>query len=401
MIDSKNEFKLVEVKDYSLGSKTSENILIKSENLIALKLLEDQYANEVRCIYIDPPYNNGEDFHHYEDKTCSQTWADSLKQRLEVMWKLLRDDGSIWISIDENEIYNLKAICDSVFGKEQFITTFIWNQRTSRENRRVFSVNHEYILLYAKKPKVFGEKRNRLKLTEEVLKRYKNPDNDPRGPWQSVSMNVQGGHGTKSQFYDLIAPNGKKHTLPSGRCWTYTESKLKEEVKKNNIWFGKNGDGVPRIKKFLKDVSVGLTPHTLWMAEEVGTTDSAKKDLKKLFDLKNIFETPKPEALISRIIEISTDQGDLVLDAYLGSGTTIAVAHKLKRNWIGIESGDQVYSYCVPRIEKVINGQDDFGISDEVNWQGGGGFKFYELKENKNMIPTKDSQMALSLEGEH
>lgn len=375
-----NKFK----KPKNFGNKSNSNLLINGDNLIALKALKQEYRGKVDCIYIDPPYNSGNKLSHYNDFLKHENWLLMMKERLVEMWDLLSEKGSLWISIDDSEFHYLKVLCDSIFGRDKFVTTIVWNQRTSRENRRVFSVNHEYILLYAKNLKKFSEARKPLNLTQEILDRYKNPDNDPRGPWQSVSMNVQSGHGTKDQFYVLKTPSGKKHILPEGRCWVYTEKKFKEEVSKGNIWFGKNGLGVPRIKKFLKDANAGVTPHTLWMANEVGTNDEAKKELKTIFKDENIFETPKPERLISRIIEISTEPNDLVLDAFLGSGTTAAVAHKMNRRWIGIEVGDHCLSYCVTRLSNIISGTDQAGISKDVKWNGGGGFKYIELSDFKS-----------------
>jgi adenine-specific DNA-methyltransferase len=224
----------------------------------------------------------------------------------------------------------------------------------------------------------FKATRNKLTLTQAVLARYKNPDNDPRGAWQSVSANAQDGHATADQFYAYRAPSGKLHTLPPGRCWLYTERRLNEEVEKNNIWFGKNGKGVPRIKKFLGEDAQGLVPETLWLAKEVGTNDQAKKEIVKLSLEGEVFDTPKPELLVSRILHIATNPGDLVLDSFLGSGTTGAVAHKMGRRYIGVEMGGHAKSHCIPRLQKVINGEQG-GISSRVRWQGGGGFRFCVL----------------------
>jgi adenine-specific DNA-methyltransferase len=220
-----------------------------------------------------------------------------------------------------------------------------------------------------------------MPLDDKVLKRYKNPDNDPRGPWQSVSANAQDGHGTPDQFYVLVAPNGKQHKLPKGRCWLYTERKMNEEIAKNKIWFGKNGNGAPRIKKFLSEVSRGLTPDTLWLAQDAGTNDEAKKETKALFErigVNQLFDTPKPERLISRILAIATNPGDIVLDSFLGSGTTAAVAHKMGRRYIGVEMGEHAVTHCIPRLKAVIDG-DQGGVSKQFGWSGGGGFRFYQL----------------------
>ncbi|MBY6207477.1 MULTISPECIES: site-specific DNA-methyltransferase [Halomonas] len=365
------------VPGFSHGEQESGNLVIHGDNLSVMESLLTVYECAVKCIYIDPPYNNGEIFTHYSDRMSHDEWISSLKKRAEIVRRLLAEDGSFWVSIDDGGMHYLKVAFDEVFGRENFVSTIAWEHRTTRENRKVLSSNHEYILLYAKNYSAFKNARNKLPLTEEVLSRYKNPDNDPRGPWQSVSANVQAGHATASQFYEIVGPTGKVHTPPAGRCWIYSKEKMEFEISQNNIWFGRSGAGVPRVKKFLTSESAGagLTPSTLWLADEVGTTDHAKKHLKKIFDCKIPFDTPKPESLIKRILHISTNPGDLVLDAYLGSGTTASVAHKMKRKYIGIENGEHAMSYCAQRLKAVIEGES-LGISKDVGWSGGGGFTF-------------------------
>jgi len=289
---------------------------------------------------------------------------------------LLSNDGSIWISIDDREVHYLKVAADAIFGRRNFVSTVIWQQRTTRENRKVFSNNHEYLLVYAADIREFRKKRNLLPPSREQLSRYKNPDRDPRGPWQSTSANVQNGHATSTQYYDLVAPNGRVHRPPEGRCWVYTKERMQQEIRAGNVWFGKTGNGVPRLKSFLRSVRIGLTPETLWKADEVGTSDDAKKHLLQIFPNKPVFDTPKPEALVARILSIASNPGDLVLDAFLGSGTTAAVAHKLNRHYIGIELGDHAVSYCATRLRLVVDG-DRSGVSNAVHWTGGGGFDFY------------------------
>ena len=362
------------------GAATSENLLIQGDNLLALKALLPFYRGQVKCIYIDPPYNTQSAFEHYDDKLEHSQWLSMMYPRLVLLRELLAEDGSIWVSIDDREAHYLKVLMDEVFGRSNFMTTIAWQQRTTRENRKTFSSNHEFLLLYARDYSRFAATRNDLALTDEVRARYKNPDEDSRGPWQSVSANAQAGHGTPSQFYTLVAPNGNHHELPNGRCWLYTQEKMAQEIAANNIWFGKDGNGVPRIKKFLSEVKAGLTPETLWFAEDVGTNDFAKKHLIQLFRDADLFDTPKPESLISRVLNIASNPGDLVLDSFLGSGTTAAVAQKMGRRWIGIEMGDHARTHCLPRLEKVIAGEQG-GISSSVGWQGGGGFRFHILGE--------------------
>lgn len=359
-----------------------DNMLIHGDNLLALKALEQDLSGEVKCIYIDPPYNTGSAFQQYDDGMEHSLWLSLIRDRLEILRSLLRNDGSIWISIDDNEAHYLKVLCDEVFGRSNFVANMIWEKRTTRENRRVFSFNHDHILVYAKVKSAFEAIRNPLPLNQTVLDRYKNPDNDPRGPWQSVSANAQAGHATASQFYVLLAPSGVEHRPPEGRCWLYTQERMQEEIAKNNIWFGKYGRSAPRIKKFLRDAQAddaGLTPETLWKADAVGTNDSAKKHLLQIFDGVSRFDTPKPEELICRIIQIASNTGELVLDSFLGSGTTAAVAHKLGRRWIGIELGDHATTCCLPRLKKVVDGSDSEGITAHSHWNGGGGFRYYRL----------------------
>ncbi len=346
--------------------------------MAVLTLLGRRYAGKIRCIYIDPPYNNQESYNHYIDRQNHETWLENIIARVAPLRKLLTADGSLWISIDDREVHYLKVAVDKIFGRENFVTTIVWQHRTTRENRKVFSNNHEYLLVYAKHANKFRSARNLLQPTPDILARYKNPDNDPRGPWQSVSLNVQAGHATPAQFYRITGPNGKKYSPPEGRCWVFTKERTRREIAARNVVFGINGHGVPRRKKFLRTARVGITPDTCWLAQDVGTTNTAKKQMLSIFPDEQVFDTPKPESLIRRILEIATNPGDIVLDAYLGSGTTAAVAHKVKRRYIGIEQGKHAISHCAKRLRSVIDG-DSNGISDHVKWTGGGGFEFFRL----------------------
>lgn len=370
---------LRKVSGLSYGDPSATNAIIRGDNLTVLEALRPNLRGQVRCIYIDPPYNNGETYTHFADDLGHAEWLRDLTARLELLSHFLREDGSIWISIDDREAHYLKVAADHVFGRENFVTTIVWHHRTTRENRKTFSNNHEYILCYAKNSSKFTATRNALIAGAEVFKRYKNPDKDPRGHWQSVSANVQAGHATASQFYALRAPNGKLHHPPKGRCWIYTEQRMTAAIKRNDLWFGKEGRGVPRIKKFLDVQELRVTPPTLWSAGDVGTTLEAKKHLLKLLPSIDVFDTPKPERLINQVLQIATNPGDLVLDAYLGSGTTAAVALKTGRRFLGIEIGSQVVTHCVERLRRVVDGEPG-GISAAVGWTGGSGFEFYDLR---------------------
>lgn len=371
--------KLVHIKSLSYGEAGEGNLLIQADNLEAFDLIAASYAGQVRCAYLDPPYRNGERYTHYFDDLNHEDWLEEVTRRIERIVRFLTDDGSLWLSIDDTEVHYLKVAVDRIFGRENFVTTIVWQQRTTRENRRVFSNNHEYLLVYAKNYKTFCEARHGLPLTGEIRGRYANPDNDPRGPWQSVSANVQAGHAVKSQFYLATAPNGRQHFPPNGRCWAYNAERMTQEIAAGNVWFGKSGNGVPRLKKFLSSSGQGLTPETLWSAQDVGTNDHAKKHLHTMFPGEPLFATPKPEGLIARVLRVASKPGDLVMDPYLGSGTTAAVALKTGRRFIGIESGEHAATVTVERLRQVVDGETG-GVSAEFGWKGGSGFKFQRVR---------------------
>jgi adenine-specific DNA-methyltransferase len=363
------------VADLSHGDQSAGNRLIEGDNVAVLSALEDELRAQVRCIYIDPPYNTSERWTHFDDRLGHEEWLVGIERSIRSLWPCLSQDGSLWISIDDGGMHYLKVLVDRIVGRSSFVTTIVWEHRTTRENRRAFSNNHEYILVYAKDPLIFRETRNRVAATPAVLARYKNPDDDPRGPWQSVSANVQAGHATPSQFYELLAPNGRRHAPPKGRCWVYTRERMEALVASGEVWFGRDGNGVPRLKRFLSSAPLGVTPETLWTAAAAGTTMTAKRHVLSMFPDDAVFDTPKPEELVARILTIASDPGDLVLDAYLGSGTTAAVAHKMGRRWTGLECGSQAVTHCAERMRQVVQGEPG-GISTSVGWCGGGGFTF-------------------------
>ena len=382
-----NDSKSYHAKHRISDSDLFDNRLIFGDNLLALKALEQEFSGKVKCIYIDPPYNTGSAFEHYDDGIEHSIWLGLMRDRLELLKILLREDGSLWISIDDNEYPYLRVLADEVFGRSNFVTTIIWEKRKSRENRRAFSFKHDYIVVYAKNRPAFESTRNPVPLSQDVMDRYKNPDNDPRGAWQSVAITAQAGHGTASQFYTITTPSGRKIDPPAGNCWRFTMPRIQELIADNRIYFGSTGGNVPRQKKFLKESEdAGLTPETIWYADDVGTNDTSKRHSNTLFD-GNGFDSPKPEELIKLIMHIASNPGDLVLDSFLGSGTTAAVAHKMGRRWIGIELGEHCHTHCIPRLRKVIDGDDAGGITDAVGWKGGGGFRYYHLAPS---LLTKD-----------
>ncbi|WP_080601151.1 site-specific DNA-methyltransferase [Anoxybacillus flavithermus] len=352
-----------------------DNRLIFGDNLLALKALEQEFTGKIKCIYIDPPYNTGNAFEHYDDGLEHSIWLNLMKARLEVIRNLISEDGSLWISIDDDEAHYLKVVCDEIFGRKNFVCSIIWQKKFSPSNDAKFiSDSHDYILVYAKNKDLW--KRNLLPRTTESNSRYKNPDNDPRGPWTSGDLSVK----TYSEEYDypITTPSGRVVYPPKGSCWRIPKSKFEELVKDNRIWFGEKGNNVPRLKRFLSEVQEGIVPKTLWLRDEVGDNQEAKREVKK-FNEQDVFATPKPERLIQRILQIATNEGDWVLDSFAGSGTTGAVAHKMGRRWIMIELGEHCHTHIIPRMKRVIDGTDQGGISKAVNWQGGGGFRYYKL----------------------
>lgn len=365
---------LIENPEYSYGDPDSENMLIHGDNLLALKALEQDYAGKVKCIYIDPPYNTGNAFEHYDDGVEHSLWLNLMKPRLDILRNLLSNDGSIWISIDDDECHYLKVLCDMVFGRNNFINNVIWEKKYSPQNdAKWLSDSHDHILVYAKNKEVWRP--NMLPRTEEMDSRYKNPDNDPRGPWKSSDLSVK----TYSANYDypITTPSGRIVNPPEGRCWRTSKEKIEELIADNRIWFGPSGTNVPSIKRFLTEVKQGIVSKTIWMRTEVGDNQEANKEVK-IFNSKSVFATPKPERLLERVLFLGSNEGDIVLDSFLGSGTTAAVAHKMGRRWIGVELGEHAKTHCYPRLKAVVDGEQG-GISKAVNWQGGGGFKFYTL----------------------
>lgn len=364
---------LIEDTGKSYGDDKTENMLIHGDNLLALKALEQNFTGKVKCIYIDPPYNTGNAFEHYDDGVEHSLWLSLMKPRLELLKNLLKDDGSIWISIDDDESHYLKVMCDEIFGRKNFVANIVWQKRISPDFRAVIGDGHEHILVYAKKAELFSV--NKLPKTEEQISKYKNPDNDPRGPWASTDFSAQGFR--PNQMYPIVSPNGKIHYPPKGSCWKNVEEVYQKLLKEGRFWFGKDGNGVPRRKTYLSEQE-GQVAWTWWTNKEVGHTQEAKGEIKQLF-AEDVFATPKPERLLNRIIHLATKEDDIVLDSFLGSGTTPAVAHKMKRKWIGIELGEHATTHCFPRLKKVVLGEDEGGITSLVNWESGGGFKFYTL----------------------
>lgn len=349
------------------------NLLVHGDALDAVTAVgaDDRYRGHVAVCYIDPPFNRGEDFAHYDDAMARHAWMSMLHDRLVAIREVIADNGSVWVHLDDAAQHHGRCLLDEVFGTSAFVATVIWQRRTSRDNRRAFSAMHDYIHVYSPGGPV-AWKRRRNGLPDDGA--FSNPDNDPRGLWRSVPLTAQSGHATPQQFYTVVSPTGVRHDPPPGRCWTYTIGRLAELDTDGRIYWPRGGDGKPRLKRFQSEVD-GLAPFTIWTAEEVGENSHAKKDLLRLFADQAAFDTPKPESLLERIIRIGSNEGEIVLDCFLGSGTTAATAHKLQRRWVGVERNQDVFDrFALPRLRKVINGDDSVGISPKVAWSGGGGF---------------------------
>lgn len=371
-----------------IGVSDDANLLIRGDALHALAALGTVGAapinltGQVRLVYLDPPFNTGKTFETYEDNLEKSIWLTMMRDRLRQIQRLLRGDGSIWIHCDDSMMASLRIVMDEVFGPDNFIATIIWQKTKTRENRTIVSTNHDYIVVFAVDKKTWGGSRNLLSFGDAQLARFENPDNDPRGPWASLPVHAKAGKGRRaSQFFTITLPSGRKLDPPPGRCWVYTEPRYLEFVADNRIYFGPTGDNAPRVKKFLSEKKEpGLVPTSMWLSDEVGGTQDAKEEIVALFPGVTPFDTPKPEALMERIIEIGSAPGEWVLDAFAGSATTAAVAHKLGRRWATVEmSRENVERYCLPRLTKVVEGSDPGGITDAVGWEGGGGFSLVDV----------------------
>jgi adenine-specific DNA-methyltransferase len=380
-----------------------DNRLIFGDNLLALKALEQEFSGKVKCVFIDPPYNTGSAFTHYDDGVEHSVWLSLMRDRLELIRRLLSDNGSLWITIDDNEAHYLKVMCDEVFGRANYITTVIWHKAMSVKNSaRHFSVDHDYVLVYARDVNQWAA--NQVTASEKQQESYKNPDNDPRGAWQSISLSAR-------NFYSKgtypIECHGGRHIdgPPAGSYWRVSPDKFKELDSAGEIWWGKDGNGMPRRKMYLSaQGELTKAPQTIWSFNQVGHTQDAKKEALAL-NSSDVFATPKPEALMRQILTIASNAGDLVLDSFAGSGTTGAVAHKMGRRWIMVELGEHCHTHIIPRLKKVIDGEDKGGITEALNWKGGGGFRYYRLapsllKEDKwgNWVISKEYNAAMLAE---
>ncbi len=375
-----------------------DNRLIFGDNLLALKALEQEFAGKVKCVFIDPPYNTGSAFSHYDDGLEHSIWLSLMRDRLEIIRRLLSQDGSPWITIDDNEAHYLKVLCDEIFGRVNFVSNVVWEKKlASQANASWLSTSHDHLLVFAKEKNSLVL--DKLPRTEKQDAIYKYSDEFDgvdasgawygRGPWyaDNITLSLASGQrgkqyaktGKSDNIYPIVTPSGRKVFPAKGRAWSYIRSSFDRLLDENRVWFGKSGDNKPTLKRFLSEVKdKGVVPTTNWHYSDVGENRVAAQEIKALFP-DDPFATPKPERLLHRIIALSTIKSDLVLDSFAGSGTTGAVAHKRGRRWIMIELGDHCHTHIIPRMKKVIAGEDPGGISQAVNWQGGGGFRYYHL----------------------
>lgn len=361
------------------GKDLFDNRLIFGDNLLALKALEQEFSGKIKCIFIDPPYNTGAAFKQYDDGVEHSVWLSLMRDRLEMFKRLLSVEGALWRTIDDNECHYLKVMADEVFGRANFVTSVAWEKDEGRRGDTHISSAHDHVLLYARDFDTWRKIRNLLPRTDGHNARYRNPDNDPRGPW------LQGDNGTAksgsdSLRYPITLPSGREVVPPSGNYWRFSRQTFEQARAEGRVWCGKKGDSMPVIKRYISEVQAGIVPRTWWPADEVGSNQEAKRDhLRKLLPDIEPFETPKPERLLQRILTIATNPGDWVLDSFAGSGTTGAVAHKMGRRWIMVELGEHCHTHIIPRLRKVIDGEDRGGITEAVGWKGGGGFRYYRL----------------------
>lgn len=383
-------FRLLDAVPEESFGEPSENLLVQGDNLEALKALLPFYAGQVKCIYIDPPYNTRSAFEHYDDSLEHAKWLAMIVPRLQLLREFLREDGSIWVSIDDNEGHYLKVLMDEVFGRRNFIVTVAWQKRDGPPNDRKIGLTHEHLLIYAasredtSKQTIAEKAFNLMPRTAKANSQYdvfREPDGpDPRGPFRKVdsTTNAKGGRNVDSLIFPLKNRFTGEEVFPrTGRNWAHNREEMERLNRDKRLYWGVKGTaGTPMKKLFLNEAKQGMTAPSVW--SNTGLNQHASSEMERVFGTKAFFETPKPEALIQRIFQIATNPGDWVLDSFLGSGTTAAVAQKMGRRWIGVEMGDHARTHCALRLRKVIDGEQG-GISKDVGWQGGGGFRFATL----------------------
>ncbi len=386
-----------------VAGDATDNLLIRGDSLDALRALVHtpelaaEYRGKVKLVYIDPPFNTGQAFEHYNDSLEHSVWLGMMRERLVLIKELLSPEGSVWVHLDDAEMAYCKVLMDEIFGRQNFVATVVWQKSYTRENRTAVSTSHDSILVFAPLGQEWKLVRNSLPNSDAQLARYVNPDNDPRGPYKPTPMHAKAEKGRRqSQFYTITTPSGRLVDPPPGRCWLFTEPRYQEVLAEGRVYFGKSGDGVPTLKKFLSEVQAGLVPNTWWTHEEVGNTGTGKSEIVAMFSDQVPFSTPKPESLLARVVTVGSNAGDIVLDCFAGSGTTAAVAHKMGRRWVTVElSENTADTFTKPRLEKVVAGDDPGGITESAGWTGGGGFR--DLRIASSCWQVLDSDAGLEV----
>ncbi|MCU4118420.1 site-specific DNA-methyltransferase [Variovorax sp. N23] len=377
----------VPAKSYHAKHRVSDddsfdNRLIFGDNLLALKALEQEFSGQVKCVFIDPPYNTGSAFKQYDDGVEHSVWLGLMRDRLEIIKRLLTEDGSLWITIDDNEAHYLKILCDEVFGRGCFVTAFIWKKVDSPNDNKVpITPDHEYVLCFTKTP---GARPFRQKFDDSILAAYRKPDGESDRPYRDRLLKKNGKNSLRSDrpsmFFSLTDPDGAEvwpiHDDGREACWALGKKAVDELIlKKELIWKKRESGWIPYTREYAPDSPSRPYP-TIW--NDLDTTRQTKAHQKTLFG-ENVFATPKPEDMLKRVLDMATSPGDIVLDSFAGSGTTGAVAQKMGRRWIMVELGEHCHTHVIPRLKKVIDGDDKGGITEIANWQGGGGFRYYKL----------------------
>lgn len=377
-----------------------DNRLIHGDNLLALKALEQDFAGKVKCIFIDPPYNTGSAFEHYDDGVEHSLWLSMMRDRLELLRRILSDDGSIWVTVDDNEAHYLKVLMDEVFGRSNFVANCLWQKKYSASNdHKSIAPMHDHLLVYRRSEKW---RRNLLPRGDDKDRQYK--FSHDRGVYRISDYTcAKTAEERPNLFYPVKHPVSGGDVWPSRtRVWAYSKDEHERHVREGLIAWGSSGTaktpGFKRYKDSLKND--GVVPNTWWTFDMAGHTDGARKEIREVLSTVSLvddFITPKPEALVSLVVQIATNPGDIVLDSFIGSGTTAAVAHKMGRRWIGIELGEHCHTHCLPRLKKVVDGADPGGITEAVGWKGGGGFRYYRLAPSL-LLRDKWDQLVINPE---
>lgn len=378
------------------------NVLAVGDGLDVLEALAARTTvlnGGVRLVYIDPPFNTQVNFRQYIDVMQRPMWLSMMRDRLAALRPLLAEDASVWVHLDDSEVHRARAVMDEVFGDGAFVASVVWQKKTTRDSRAAFSSNHDTILVYAPSgPRKWKTSRNLLVKDDAHLQ---NRDDDPRGPWADAPFTAPGYR--KAQQYDIVTPTGHILRPPRGRSWYATEQTYLDLRGDDRIWFPKGGEGSPRLKLFAHQLR-GLVPFTVWGASDTGTNDDAKRHLMSMFPGVEVFDTPKPESLLERIIHIATNPGELVVDIFGGSGTTAAVAHKMGRRWVIAErNAETIFDFLLPRLQRVIDGGDPGGVTETASWVGGGRFETVHVppRFGTDWCKTEDLEQRLVAQARH